>query len=157
MAKENNSTNGAPKPPATSRPPPSSAFPEVGGDVGAEDDGWYDPTRIWTTLLTNRAYFAGLLVLHHSLRRHRSRYRLRVMVTRDVERDAEYMRAFAAAGIPVVVVGPLEPAPRGGGDGDGDGDGDGAKVNRGTWEKLAPWGFTEYEVSEFCSFWFLVF
>ena len=95
----------------------------------------YDPKRIWTTLLTNRAYFAGLLVLHHSLRRHRSRYRLRVMVPRELQRDdPEYMRAFDAAGIPVIPVDKIEPAPRDG------------VVNRGTWEKLAPWGFTEYEV-----------
>ncbi|KAI1139589.1 glycosyltransferase family 8 protein [Hypoxylon sp. FL0543] len=98
-----------------------------------EDDGWYDPTKIWTTLLTNRGYFGGLLVLHHSLRRHRSKYRLVVMVTRAVEEDAEYMGAFAAAGIPTIVVDKIEPAPRDG------------KVNKGTWEKLAPWSFTQYE------------
>jgi len=94
----------------------------------------YDPTKIWTTLLTNRAYFGGLLVLDHSLRKSRSRYQLKVMVTRDVELDEEYMRAFAAAGIPTIVVDKIEPAPRDG------------KVNKGTWEKLAPWSFTEYEV-----------
>lgn len=94
----------------------------------------YDPTKIWTTLLTNRAYFGGLLVLDHSLRKSGSRYQLKVMVTRDVERDEEYMRAFVAAGIPTIVVDKIEPAPRDG------------KVNRGTWEKLAPWSFTDYEV-----------
>ncbi|CAJ2511234.1 Uu.00g068590.m01.CDS01 [Anthostomella pinea] len=93
----------------------------------------YDPTKIWTTLLTNRGYFGGLLVLHHSLRKTGSRYQLKVMVTRDVEADDEYMRAFAAAGIATIVVDKIEPAPRDG------------KVNKGTWEKLAPWGFTEYE------------
>ncbi|KAI1186427.1 nucleotide-diphospho-sugar transferase [Nemania serpens] len=93
----------------------------------------YDPTKIWTTLLTNRAYFGGLLVLDHSLRKSGSRYQLKVMVTRDVERDEEYMRAFVAAGIPTIVVDKIEPAPRDG------------KVNRGTWEKLAPWSFTDYE------------
>lgn len=98
------------------------------------EEGWYDPTKIWTTLLTNRAYFGGLLVLHHSLRRQRSRYRLVVMVTRDVEADTEYMEAFAVAGIPTIVVDKIEPAPRDG------------KVNKGTWEKLAPWSFTQYEV-----------
>ncbi|KAI1381624.1 glycosyltransferase family 8 protein [Hypoxylon crocopeplum] len=100
------------------------------GDV---EDGWYDPTKIWTTLLTNRGYFGGLLVLHHSLRRHRSKYRLVVMVTRAVEEDTEYMEAFAAAGIPTIVVDKIEPAPRDG------------KINKGTWEKLAPWSFTQYE------------
>lgn len=103
-------------------------------------EGQYDPTKIWTTLLTNRAYFGGLLVLDHSLRKWRSRYQLKVMVTRDVERDEEYMRAFAAAGIPTIVVDKIEPAPRDG------------KVNRGTWEKLAPWSFTEYEVGCRASF-----
>ncbi|KAI0018235.1 glycosyltransferase family 8 protein [Xylariomycetidae sp. FL0641] len=93
----------------------------------------YDPTKIWTTLLTNRAYFGGLLVLHHGLRQTRSRYQLKVMVTREVEADQEYMDAFAAAGIPTIVVDHIEPAPRDG------------KVNKGTWEKLAPWSFTEYE------------
>ncbi|KAI3319076.1 glycosyltransferase family 8 protein [Xylariaceae sp. AK1471] len=97
----------------------------------------YDPTKIWTTLLTNRAYFGGLLVLDHSLRKSNSRYQLKVMVTRDVEKDEEYMGAFAAAGIPTIVVDKIEPAPRDG------------KVNRGTWEKLAPWSFTEYESDVF--------
>lgn len=104
------------------------------GVVALDAEG-YDPTKIWTTLLTNRAYFGGLLVLHHSLRKHKSKYRLKVMVTRDVEKDTEYMRTFEVAGIPTIVVDKIEPAPRDG------------KVNRGTWEKLAPWGFTEYEVS----------
>ncbi|OTA87069.1 glycosyltransferase family 8 protein [Hypoxylon sp. CO27-5] len=100
---------------------------------GDGENGWYDPTKIWTTLLTNRGYFGGLLVLHHSLRRHRSKYRLVVMVTRAVEEDTEYMEAFAAAGIPTIVVDKIEPAPRDG------------KINKGTWEKLAPWSFTQYE------------
>ncbi|KAI0884611.1 glycosyltransferase family 8 protein [Annulohypoxylon maeteangense] len=103
------------------------------GGAAENGDGWYDPTKIWTTLLTNRAYFGGLLVLHHSLRRHRSKYRLHVMVTRAVEEDTEYMEAFAAAGIPTIVVDKIEPAPRDG------------KINKGTWEKLAPWSFTQYE------------
>lgn len=94
----------------------------------------YDPTKIWTTLLTNRAYFGGLLVLDHSLRRSRSRYQLKVMVTREVESDEEYMRAFVAAGIPTIVVDDIQPAPRDG------------KAIPGTWQKLAPWSFTEYEV-----------
>ncbi|KAH9893708.1 nucleotide-diphospho-sugar transferase [Xylariomycetidae sp. FL2044] len=93
----------------------------------------YDPTKIWTTLLTNRAYFGGLLVLNYGLRKHRSKYQLKVMVTREVEADQEYMDAFAAAGIPTIVVDKIEPAPRDG------------KVNKGTWEKLAPWRFVEYE------------
>ncbi|XXG97809.1 hypothetical protein Hte_004122 [Hypoxylon texense] len=101
--------------------------------TNGEPDGWYDPTKIWTTLLTNRGYFGGLLVLNHSLRRHKSKYRLVVMVTRAVEEDTEYMEAFAAAGIPTIVVDKIEPAPRDG------------KVNKGTWEKLAPWSFTQYE------------
>lgn len=102
--------------------------------TNGEADGWYDPTKIWTTLLTNRGYFGGLLVLNHSLRRHKSKYRLVVMVTRAVEEDTEYMEAFAAAGIPTIVVDKIEPAPRDG------------KINKGTWEKLAPWSFTQYEV-----------
>ncbi|KAF3070881.1 Galactinol synthase 1 [Daldinia childiae] len=100
---------------------------------GDSENGWYDPTKIWTTLLTNRGYFGGLLVLHHSLRRHRSKYRLVVMVTRAVEEDTEYMDAFAAAGISTIVVDKIEPAPRDG------------KINKGTWEKLAPWSFTQYK------------
>ncbi|KAI0484465.1 nucleotide-diphospho-sugar transferase [Xylariaceae sp. FL0804] len=103
----------------------------VGGKDGREGD--YDPTAIWTTLLTNRAYFGGLLVLHHSLRRVGSRYALKVIVTRDVEADTEFMRAFEVAGIPTIVVDGIEPKPRDG------------KPIRGTWEKLAAFGFTEYE------------
>lgn len=93
----------------------------------------YDPKKIWTTLLTNRAYFGGLLVLDHSLRKTNSKYQLKVMVTHAVAADKEYMEAFEAAGVPTIVVDHIEPAPRDG------------KVNKGTWEKLAPWGFTEYE------------
>lgn len=93
----------------------------------------YSPKKIWTTLLTNRGYFGGLLVLNHSLRKTNSRYLLKVMVTRDVEADTEYMEAFKVAGIPTIVVDKIEPAPRDG------------KINKGTWEKLAPWGFYEYE------------
>lgn len=94
----------------------------------------YDPTKIWSTLLTNRGYFGGALVLNHTLRKTGSKYQLKIMVTRQVEADTEYMEAFAAAGIPTIVVDKIEPAPRDG------------KVNKGTWEKLAPWGMTEYEV-----------
>jgi len=93
----------------------------------------YDTSKIWTTLLTNRGYFAGMLVLDHTLRKTKSKYQLKIMVTRNVEEDKEFMQAFEAAGIPTIVVDKIEPAPRDG------------KVNRGTWEKLAPWGFTEYE------------
>lgn len=99
----------------------------------------YDTSKIWTTLLTNRGYFGGLLVLDHSLRKHKSKYQLKVMVTRAVEADTEYMQAFVAAGIPTIVVDNIEPAPRDG------------KVNKGTWEKLAPWSFTEYDVGNFPS------
>jgi len=94
----------------------------------------YDPTKIWSTLLTNRGYFGGALVLNHTLRKVGSKYQLKIMVTREVEADQEFMDAFAAAGIPTIVVDKIEPAPRDG------------KVNKGTWEKLAPWGMTEYEV-----------
>lgn len=93
----------------------------------------YDPTKIWSTLLTNRGYFGGALVLNHTLRKTGSKYQLKIMVTREVEADTEYMEAFAAAGIPTIVVDKIEPAPRDG------------KINKGTWEKLAPWGMTEYE------------
>ncbi|KAK4239802.1 nucleotide-diphospho-sugar transferase [Achaetomium macrosporum] len=95
----------------------------------------YDPAKIWTTLLSNRAYLAGSLVLNHTLRKTGSRYQLKVMVTRDVETDTELMAVLAAACIPTIVVDKLEPAPRDG------------KVNKGTWEKLAPWGWAEYEQS----------
>lgn len=95
----------------------------------------YDPTKIWSTLLTNRGYFGGALVLNHTLKKTGSKYQLKIMVTREVKADTEYMEAFAAAGIPTIVVDKIEPAPRDG------------KINKGTWEKLAPWGMTEYEVS----------
>lgn len=98
--------------------------------MGAE----YDSRKIWSTLLTNRGYFGGALVLNHTLRKTGSKYQLKIMVTREVEADTEFMEAFAAAGIPTIVVDKIEPAPRDG------------KVNKGTWEKLAPWGMTGYEV-----------
>lgn len=56
------------------------------------------------------------------------------MITPAVREDTEYMQAFEAAGIPTIVVENIEPAPRDG------------IVNKGTWEKLAPWRFTDYEV-----------
>ncbi|KAK3942342.1 nucleotide-diphospho-sugar transferase [Diplogelasinospora grovesii] len=93
----------------------------------------YDTSKIWTTLLTNRGYFGGALVLDHTLRKTKSKYQLKIMVTREVEEDKEFMDAFAAAGIPTIVVDKIEPAPRDG------------KIAKGTWEKLAPWGMTEYE------------
>ncbi|SPO01857.1 related to galactinol synthase [Cephalotrichum gorgonifer] len=93
----------------------------------------YDPTKIWTTLITNRKYFGGALILDHTLRKTGSRYQLKIMVTRDVEADTEYMDAFRAAGIPTIVVDKIEPAPRDG------------VVNKGTWEKLTPWSLTEYD------------
>ncbi|KAI1494684.1 nucleotide-diphospho-sugar transferase [Biscogniauxia mediterranea] len=101
---------------------------------GQQNGHVYDPSKIWTTLLTNRGYFGGLLVLNHTLRKSGSKYQLRVMVTRAVEEDHEFMRAFAAAGIPTIVVDKIEPEPR-----------EDGKVIKGTWEKLAPWGFTDYE------------
>lgn len=94
----------------------------------------YDNSKIWTTLLTNRAYFGGLLVLNHTLRKTQSKYQLKVMITPAVKEDTEYMQAFEAAGIPTIIVENIEPAPRDG------------RVNKGTWEKLAPWRFTNYEV-----------
>ncbi|KAI5927919.1 nucleotide-diphospho-sugar transferase [Camillea tinctor] len=94
----------------------------------------YDTTKIWTTLVSNRGYFGGLLVLNHSLRKTGSKYQLRVMVTRAVENDHEFMRAFAAAGIPTIVVDDIVPKPR-----------ENGKIKSGFWEKLAPWGLTEYE------------
>lgn len=91
-------------------------------------------TKVWTTLLTNRAYFCGLLVLNHSLKKQGTKYPLVVMVTRQVEEDKDYMEAFKSAGIATIVVDKVEPKPRDG------------KVNRGTWEKLKPWSLTQYEV-----------
>ena len=118
--------------PICPQPPAEMTTIPVQHDEGRQPH--YDPTKIWTTLLTNRADFGGVVALTHSLRKSGSRYQLKVMVTRNVEADEEYMRAFAAAGIPTIVVDKIEPAPRDG------------KVNRGTWEKLAPWSFTEYKV-----------
>lgn len=94
----------------------------------------YDTSKIWTTLLTNRAYLGGLLVLDKTLKEHRSKYQLVVMVTRPASEDVDFMKTFEVAGIPTRIVDKIEPAPRDG------------KVNKGTWEKLAPWSFTEYEV-----------
>ncbi|KAK3310578.1 nucleotide-diphospho-sugar transferase [Chaetomium strumarium] len=101
----------------------------MAADVG------YEPTKIWTTLLSNRAYLAGALVLAHTLRKTGSRYQLKITVTRDAEADKELMNVLAAAGIPTIVVDKLEPGPRA----------DGRVSRKGTWEKLAPWGWTEYE------------
>lgn len=94
-----------------------------------------DTSKIWTTLLTNRGYLAGLLVLDHTIKKHGSKYQLVVMLSGDAATDPEMHATLEAAGIPLRIVDKIEPAPQNG------------KINRGTWEKLAPWGFTEYEVS----------
>lgn len=96
-----------------------------------------DTSKIWTTLLTNRGYLAGLLVLDHTIKKHGSKYQLVVMLSGDAASDPEMHATLEAAGIPIRIVDKIEPAPQNG------------KVNRGTWEKLAPWNFTEYEVRRF--------
>lgn len=94
----------------------------------------YDTTSIWTTLLTNRGYLAGLLVLDSTIKKHGSRYQLVVMLSGAAANDPELHATLEVAGIPVKIVEKIEPAPQNG------------KINKGTWEKLAPWNFTEYEV-----------
>lgn len=92
--------------------------------------------KIWTTLLTNRGYLAGLLVLDQSIKKHGSAYPLVVMISGPVTADQPFLDTLEAAGIPVKVVDKITPKPR-----------PGVEVPKGTWEKLAPWSFTEYEVS----------
>lgn len=97
----------------------------------------YDTSKIWTTLLTNRSgYLAGLLVLDYSIKKHASKYQLVVMISGPVQYDVPFMETLQAAGIPVKIVEQLEPTPR-----------DGKRI-KGTWEKLAPWSFTEYKVRQ---------
>lgn len=94
------------------------------------------PRRIWTTLISNRAYFPGLLVLERSLRSAGSRYPLVTMVTPEVARDGPYMAAFAAAGLATVVVEPIQPDVL-----------DPDRVEKyNFFQKFAPWRFEEYEV-----------
>lgn len=93
----------------------------------------YPTNKIWTTLVTKRAYFGGALVLNHTLKKVGSRYQLKIMVTREAEADKDFMAAFAAAGIPTILIDNIEPTRKG-------------KVNKAFWQKLAPWAMTEYEV-----------
>ena len=93
----------------------------------------YPTNKIWSTLVTKRAYFGGALVLNHTLKRVRSRYQLKIMVTREAKADKDFMAAFAAAGIPIIVIDNIEPSREG-------------KVNKAFWQKLAPWAMTEYDV-----------
>jgi hypothetical protein len=93
-----------------------------------------DSSKIWTTLLTNRGYLAGLLVLDHTIKKHGSRYELVVMLSGEAAKDPELQATLEAAQLPFRIVDKIEPAPQNG------------IINRGTWEKLAPWNFTEYEV-----------
>ncbi|KAK1780271.1 nucleotide-diphospho-sugar transferase [Copromyces sp. CBS 386.78] len=92
----------------------------------------YPTNKIWTTLVTKRAYLAGALVLNHTLKKVGSRYQLKIMVTREADADNELMAAFAAAGIPTILIRDIEPTRKG-------------KVNKAFWQKLAPWAMTEYE------------
>lgn len=46
------------------------------------------PTKAFATLLTKQTYLPGLLVLHHSLQRCKSKYPLLVMTTNDLSSDA---------------------------------------------------------------------
>lgn len=108
----------------------SSSAPAANGSQAA-----IDTSKIWTTLLTNRGYLAGLLVLDHTIKKHGSKYQLVVMLSGDAANDPEMHATLQAAGVPFRLVDKIEPAPQNG------------KINRGTWEKLAPWSFTEYEVS----------
>lgn len=92
-----------------------------------------DHTKIWTTLLSGgRGYLPGLLVLDDTIKKHKSKYALVVMVTEDLAKDEGFMAVLEEAGIPSRTVAPIT-------------------VNgvrpKGTWEKLAPWSFTEYDVS----------
>ncbi|KAK4209708.1 hypothetical protein QBC37DRAFT_323465, partial [Rhypophila decipiens] len=93
----------------------------------------HDPTKIWTTLLTNRAYFRSVHALDHDLRKSMSKYQLKVMITRNLEADTEIMEYFANAGISTIVISQTQPTRRDG------------KMTKGTWEKLAPWAMTDYE------------
>ena len=97
-----------------------------------------DPTKIWTTLLSGgRGYLPGLLVLDDSIKKHRSKYALVVMVTEDLANDDGFMAVLKEAGIPSRRVDPIMI--------------NGVRI-KGTWEKLAPWGFTEYDVGPSRSF-----
>lgn len=92
-----------------------------------------DHTKIWTTLLSGgRGYLPGLLVLDDTIKKHKSKYALVVMVTEDLAQDDGFMAVLAEAGIPSRTVAPILI--------------NGVKP-KGTWEKLAPWGFTEYDAS----------
>lgn len=93
----------------------------------------YPTNKIWSTLVTKRAYFGGALVLNHTLKKVGSRYQLKIMVTREAEADKEFMAAFAAVSIPTIVIEKIEPSRKG-------------QANKAFWQKLAPWGMTEYEV-----------
>ena len=91
----------------------------------------YDPTKIWTTLLTNRGYLAGLLVLNHTLRKHGSNYQLVVIISGPVIEDRGFRDVLQAAEIPVKIVETIQPP---------------NEIKKGPWEKLAAFNFTEYEV-----------
>ena len=103
----------------------------------------YPTNMIWSTLVTKRAYFGGALVLNHTLKKVGSKYQLKIMVTREAEADKEFMAAFAAAGIPTILIENIEPTRKG-------------KVNKAFWQKLAPWAMTEYEVRTSSSFELLI-
>ena len=95
----------------------------------------YAPTKIWSTLLTNRGYLAGVLVLDYTLKKHHSQYQLVLVIAGPVVEDQGFRDVLRAAKIPVKIVEPIEPANRHG------------KVAKGPWEKLAAFNFTEYDVS----------
>lgn len=90
-------------------------------------------TKIWATVLLNRAYLAGMLVLNHSLRKAGTRYPLKVMLTSEAQTDIDFVAALRAADIGIITVDKVE-AKRDG------------KVIKGMWQNLAAWKLTEYEV-----------
>jgi hypothetical protein len=93
-----------------------------------------DTTKIWATVLLDRSYLAGVLVLNHTLRKTGTKYALKVVMSGDAAFDAHLKAVLTAAGIGVIVVGEIEARGRNG------------QVIGGMWQKFALWKLTEYKV-----------
>ncbi|KAF2251229.1 glycosyltransferase family 8 protein [Trematosphaeria pertusa] len=100
-----------------------------------EDNPAGDSKRVWTTLITNTAYLAGLLTLDYSLRKHKSKYPLIALYTDTFPPEGH--AALEARGIPKKHVKYLLP-----------------KLHKDftndprfydCWSKLTPFSLTEYD------------
>ncbi|KAK3995926.1 hypothetical protein QBC44DRAFT_386916 [Cladorrhinum sp. PSN332] len=61
-----------------------------------------NPNRVWATAFLDKRDIPGILTLHHTMRKTRTKYRLAVLVTEETQQDDLLARFFKVAGITVI-------------------------------------------------------